>query len=403
MKETIKCPNCGDSFELTEVISQDIEKRFKREHTHEIEEVKNALKQEYEAKEEEFENRAKLERKVLQEKAKKDALGSVEIEISDMKEQLKENADDLKMFRSQEIEFRKKERELLKEKESMDLVVGRKIDDERQKVYEEAAKKFEEKQRLKDAEKDKKINEMVVQIDDLKRKSEQGSQQTQGEVLELEVENILRTCFLHDHIEPVPKGIKGADVLQKVHNPSGQYCGTIVWETKRTKAWSDGWISKLKEDQRMIKGEVAIILTTAMPKDVKGFGHVNGVWVTDYASMVGIATAIRIGLIEVTNTKMAAVGKKGKMEVVYNYLSGAEFKQKVEAIVEAFKNMKDDLEKEKKAFTKIWAKREKQFELVISNTASMYGDIHGIIGASLPQIKLLEIESEEETDEIVLD
>jgi len=388
---------------LTEVISQDIEKRFKREHTHEIEEVKNALKQEYEAKEEEFENRAKLERKVLQEKAKKDALGSVEIEISDMKEQLKENADDLKMFRSQEIEFRKKERELLKEKESMDLVVGRKIDDERQKVYEEAAKKFEEKQRLKDAEKDKKINEMVVQIDDLKRKSEQGSQQTQGEVLELEVENILRTCFLHDHIEPVPKGIKGADVLQKVHNPSGQYCGTIVWETKRTKAWSDGWISKLKEDQRMIKGEVAIILTTAMPKDVKGFGHVNGVWVTDYASMVGIATAIRIGLIEVTNTKMAAVGKKGKMEVVYNYLSGAEFKQKVEAIVEAFKNMKDDLEKEKKAFTKIWAKREKQIELVISNTASMYGDIHGIIGASLPQIKLLEIESEEETDEIVLD
>ena len=403
MKETIKCPNCGDSFELTEVISQDIEKRFKREHTHEIEEVKNALKQEYEAKEEEFENRAKLERKVLQEKAKKDAWGSVEIEISDMKEQLKENADDLKMFRSQEIEFRKKERELLKEKESMDLVVGRKIDDERQKVYEEAAKKFEEKQRLKDAEKDKKINEMVVQIDDLKRKSEQGSQQTQGEVLELEVENILRTCFLHDHIEPVPKGIKGADVLQKVHNPSGQYCGTIVWETKRTKAWSDGWISKLKEDQRMIKGEVAIILTTAMPKDVKGFGHVNGVWVTDYASMVGIATAIRIGLIEVTNTKMAAVGKKGKMEVVYNYLSGAEFKQKVEAIVEAFKNMKDDLEKEKKAFTKIWAKREKQIELVISNTASMYGDIHGIIGASLPQIKLLEIESEEETDEIVLD
>ena len=403
MKETIKCPNCGDSFELTEVISQDIEKRFKREHTHEIEEVKNALKQEYEAKEEEFENRAKLERKVLQEKAKKDALGSVEIEISDMKEQLKENADDLKMFRSQEIEFRKKERELLKEKESMDLVVGRKIDDERQKVYEEAAKKFEEKQRLKDAEKDKKINEMVVQIDDLKRKSEQGSQQTQGEVLELEVENILRTCFLHDHIEPVPKGIKGADVLQKVHNPSGQYCGTIVWETKRTKAWSDGWISKLKEDQRMIKGEVAIILTTAMPKDVKGFGHVNGVWVTDYASMVGIATAIRIGLIEVTNTKMAAVGKKGKMEVVYNYLSGAEFKQKVEAIVEAFKNMKDDLEKEKKAFTKIWAKREKQIELVISNTASMYGDIHGIIGVSLPQIKLLEIESEEETDEIVLD
>ncbi|MBT6226829.1 MAG: DUF2130 domain-containing protein [Candidatus Scalindua sp.] len=398
MTETIKCPSCGDSFELTEVISQDIENKFKKEHTHEIEEVKNALKLEYEAKEEEFENKAKQEKKVLQEKAKNDALGSVEIEISDMKEQLKENADDLKMFRSQEIGFRKKERELLKEKESMDLVVDRKLDQERQKVLEEAAGKFEEKQRLKDVEKDKRINDMVAQINDLKRKSEQGSQQTQGEVLELELENILRTCFIHDHIEPVPKGIKGADVLQKVHNPSGQYCGTIVWETKRTKAWSDGWISKLKEDQRMIKGEVAIILTTTMPKDVKGFAHINGVWVTDYASMVGIATAIRMGLIEVANTKLAEVGKKGKMEVVYNYLSGAEFKHKVEAIVEAFKGMKDDLEKEKKAFTKIWAKREKQIELVVSNTASMYGDIHGIIGASLPQIKLLEIESEEEAD-----
>jgi hypothetical protein len=401
MTETIKCPSCGDSFELTEVISQDIENRFKKEHTHEIEEVKNALKLVYEAKEEEFENKAKQEKKVLQEKAKKDALGSVEIEISDMKEQLKENADDLKMFRSQEIGFRKKERELLKEKESQDLVVDRKLDQERQKVLEEAAGRFEEKQRLKDAEKDKRINDMVVQINDLKRKSEQGSQQTQGEVLELELENILRTCFIHDHIEPVPKGIKGADVLQKVHNPSGQYCGTIVWETKRTKAWSDGWISKLKEDQRMIKGEVAIILTTAMPKDVKGFAHINGVWVTDYASMVGIATALRIGLIEVANTKLAEVGKKGKMEVVYNYLSGAEFKQKVEAIVEAFNGMKDDLEKEKKAFTKIWAKREKQIELVVLNTASMYGDIHGIIGASLPQIKLLEIESED--DAVVLD
>ncbi len=139
-----------------------------------------------------------------------------------------------------------------------------------------------------------------------------------------------------------------------------------------------------------------------MPKDVEGLAHIDGVWVTDYASIVGSATAIRMGLIEVANTKLAEVGKKGKMEVVYNYLSGAEFKQKVEAIVEAFKDMKDDLEKEKKAFTKIWAKREKQIELVISNTASMYGDIHGIIGASLPQIKLLEIESGDE-DDIILD
>jgi hypothetical protein len=239
---------------------------------------------------------------------------------------------------------------------------------------------------------------MRKQIDELKKKSELGSQQAQGEVLELDLENILKSCFSHDNIEPVPKGIKGADVLHRVHSHSGHFCGTIVWETKRTKAWSDKWIAKLKEDQRRVKGEIAIILTTTLPKDVRSFAHINGVWVTDYSSMVGLATAIRMGLIEIANTKQAAVGKKGKMEVVYNYLSGSDFKQKVEAIADAFKDMKDDLEKEKKAFTKHWAKREKQLELVITNTAGMYGDIHGIIGTSLPEIKLLEIESEDDND-----
>jgi len=280
----------------------------------------------------------------------------------------------------------------------MELELTRKLDEGRQKILEEATGKFEEEQRLKDAEKDKKLTDMRKQIDELKKKSELGSQQAQGEVLELDLENILKSCFSHDNIEPVPKGIKGADVLHRVHSHSGHFCGTIVWETKRTKAWSDKWIAKLKEDQRRVKGEIAIILTTTLPKDVRSFAHINGVWVTDYSSMVGLATAIRMGLIEIANTKQAAVGKKGKMEVVYNYLSGSDFKQKVEAIADAFKDMKDDLEKEKKAFTKHWAKREKQLELVITNTAGMYGDIHGIIGTSLPEIKLLEIESEDDND-----
>jgi len=285
----------------------------------------------------------------------------------------------------------------------MELQLTRQLDEERQKVLEKAAAEFDDRQRLKDAEKDKQLNDMKKQIDELKRKSELGSQQNQGEVLELELENILKASFPHDLIEPVPKGIRGADVLQKVHSSTGQYCGTIVWETKRTKAWSDSWIAKLKEDQRRIKGEIAVILTTTMPRDISNFGNVNGVWITNHNSMIGLATAIRMNLVEITNTKLAAVGKKEKMEVVYNYLSGAEFKQKVEAIVEVFKDMKDGLENEKKAFAKIWAKREKQIELVNTNTASMYGDIHGIIGASLPQIKLLELESGEEDDEIVLD
>ena len=376
MNETIKCPNCDELFELSEAISYDIEKRIKKKHEIEIEE----------------------KRKAFEEKAKKDAYESVTLELSDLREQLEEKTTNLKEARKQELELLKKQRELQEKEENQELEVTRKLEEGRQKILEKATGEFEEKHRLKDAEKEKQLNDMKKQIDELKRKSEQGSQQTQGEVLELDLENILKSCFSHDNIEPVPTGIKGADVLHRVHSHSGQFCGTIVWETKRTKAWSDKWIAKLKEDQRRVKGEFAIILTTTLPKDVRSFAHINGVWVTDYASIVGLATAIRMSLIEIANTKQAAVGKKEKMEVVYNYLSGSDFKQKVEAIVEAFKVMKEDLEKEKKAFTKHWAKRQKQLELVIANTAGMYGDIHGIIGTLLPEIKLLEIESEDDND-----
>ena len=381
MNETIKCPNCDELFELSEAISYDIEKRIKKKHEIEIEE----------------------KRKAFEEKAKKDAYESVTLELSDLREQLEEKTTNLKEARKQELELLKKQRELQEKEENQELELTRKLEEGRQKILEKATGEFEEKHRLKDAEKEKQLNDMKKQIDELKRKSEQGSQQTQGEVLELDLENILKKSFTHDNIEPVPKGIKGADVLHKVHSPSGQFCGTIVWETKRTKAWSDKWIAKIKEDQRRVKGEIAVILTTVLPKDVRSFAHINGIWVTDYSSMVELATAIRMGLIEVAKTKQAAVGKKGKMEVVYNYLSGSDFKQKVEAIVETFKDMKDDLEKEKKASTKYWAKRQKQLELVIANTAGMYGDIHGIIGKSLPEIKLLEIDSENEDDDIVLD
>ena len=381
MNETIKCPNCDELFELSEAISYDIEKRIKKKHEIEIEE----------------------KRKAFEEKAKKDAYESVTLELSDLREQLEEKTTNLKEARKQELELLKKQRELQEKEENQELELTRKLEEGRQKILEKATGEFEEKHRLKDAEKEKQLNDMKKQIDELKRKSEQGSQQTQGEVLELDLENILKKSFTHDNIEPVPKGIKGADVLHKVHSPSGQFCGTIVWETKRTKAWSDKWIAKIKEDQRRVKGEIAVILTTVLPKDVRSFAHINGIWVTDYSSMVELATAIRMGLIEVAKTKQAAVGKKGKMEVVYNYLSGSDFKQKVEAIVETFKDMKDDLEKEKKASTKHWAKRQKQLELVIANTAGMYGDIHGIIGKSLPEIKLLEIDSENEDDDIVLD
>jgi hypothetical protein len=206
--------------------------------------------------------------------------------------------------------------------------------------------------------------------------------------------------FPEDHIEPVPKGVGGADVLQRVYN--GQHCGTIVWESKRTKHWNKEWLSKIKDDQREIKAEFAVIVSEKLPDNVPGFAKIDGVWVTGFPYAIGLAIALRETLTHVAAIRQAEVGKNQKMEMLYNYLSGTEFKQRIEAIVEAFVSMKSELDQEKRAMNKIWAKRLKEIEKVIRNVSGMYGDMHGIVGASLPVIKSLELpESVEVFDEIL--
>jgi hypothetical protein len=227
--------------------------------------------------------------------------------------------------------------------------------------------------------------------DELKRKLEQGSQQTQGEVLEIELENRLKQEFPTDEIKPVPKGINGADIVQIVKTSRGQTCGTIIWETKRTKAWSNEWILKLKEDQRQMKAELAVIITQALPQAVKRFGHYDGIWVGEYDLALGLAYALRFQLLEVTSVKSAAVGKNEKMEILYTYLTGIEFKQRVEAILETFSSFQDDIEKEKRWFAQKWAKQEKNLRKVMDHTLGMHGDLQGIMGKAIGEIKGMEM------------
>jgi hypothetical protein len=226
--------------------------------------------------------------------------------------------------------------------------------------------------------------------EELRRKLQQGSQQTQGEVLELELEELLRAEFPFDHIEPVPKGMNGADLVQRVHNKTGHCCGTVVWESKRTKGWSDAWIQKLKDDLRLVKGDIAVIVSEALPKDIDNFGQLKGVWVTGRSCALSLAAALRCMLIEVSTTRAAAICKNEKMEVLYSYLSGSEFKQRVEAIVESFIEMQEDLQEERRVTERRWSKREKQIQRVITNTSGMYGDLQGLIGSSLRTIAALE-------------
>ncbi|KKM06447.1 hypothetical protein LCGC14_1743880, partial [marine sediment metagenome] len=284
---------------------------------------------------------------------------------------------------------------LVEKEEKLELELSRKIDAERQKIIEKASKGFEEKHQLKDAEKDKQLNDMKKQIDELKRKAEQGSQQMQGEVLELELEKSLKEEFPFDDIEPVAKGVRGGDIIQTVKTQSGRTCGKILWETKRTKTWSDSWIQKLKDDQREVKADLAILASESLPKGFHHFRQISGVWVTDILSAVSLALALRVVLIQVARERAVQVGKKEKMEIAYNYLTGPEFKNRVEAIVESFIAMKEDLEAEKRATQKIWAKREKQIERVISNTAGLHGDLQEIAGDSLPTIKMLELPTDD--------
>jgi len=373
-KETIKCPDCGSVIELSEAISHDIESRLKQQYENEIGKTKKAI----------------------EEKAKKEAQESLNIKISDLNEQLEEKTKNLKEAQKQELELRKRQRELEEKEEKLELELSRRIDAERQKIIQKTSKEFEETHRLKDAEKDKQLDDMKKQIDELKRKSEQGSQQMQGEVLEIELEESLKEEFPFDDVEPVAKGIKGGDIIQTVKTQSGRICGKILWETKRTKNWSDSWIQKLKDDQRDAKADLAILASETLPKGFQHFRLISGVWVTDIHSAVSLALALRVVLIQVARERETQVGKKEKMEIAYNYLTGQEFRNRVEAIVESFTAMKVDLEAERRAMMKIWAKREKQIERVISNAAGMHGDLQEIAGASLPTIKMLELPNDDE-------
>jgi len=362
-----------------------------------IEEDFKKLKDKFDLQHEELEKDFELKIKDLKKKievdVKQKAEENLSIELKDMQMQLKEKDEKVAIAEKKELELLKQKRELEEKKKSFELEMTRKLDEERKIVEEAVANRISEEYRFKMAENERQITGMIKQIEELKRKAEQGSQQMQGEVLELELEDMLKNAFPRDIIEPISKGAKGADVVQKVYDNFGRDCGTIIWETKRTKNWSDNWIDKLKEDQRETKAELAVLMTISMPKNVNNFGFINGVWVTNLDCTVALATALRLNLIELNSIKLASIGKNEKMEILYNYLSGNEFKQKIEAIVEAFTTMKQELYTEKKAITKLWAKREKQIDRVFNNTIKMYGDMEGIIGNAMPQIENLEIKA----------
>ena len=406
-RQQIKCPECGTSISIDDVLTHQISEQVRREFQAEQKAREEALfeRQRFLDAEQERLDRATresasliekavaeqmaAERKVIMGQAKEAALAESEKEKKMLEEALEEKNVKLQQANEKELALRKERNRLEEERRSFELEKQRELDAERAKISEEAGRKATEETRFIIAQLQKQLSDATKAKDDLARKLEQGSQQTQGEVLELELETSLRSEFLHDEIVPVPKGVKGADIIQRVFDRGGRLAGQIVWESKNTKVWSEGWVQKLKEDQRLVKADIAVIVSSVLPQGMTGFALRDGVWVCEMRLALALAGALRITLESVTREKALSVGKNEKMEVLYAYLTGVEFRQRVEAIVEAFTGMSDGLRKERLAYEKLWAEREKQIHKVIANTVGMYGDLSGHV--ALPQIKALEL------------
>jgi hypothetical protein len=295
----------------------------------------------------------------------------------------------LQQTQNQELALRKEKRELEDQKAALELEVARRVDAQIAQVREAARKDALDERQLKEREKDLQIAGMLKQIEELKQKAEQGSQQIQGEVLELDLEESLRRAFPVDDILPVPKGTFGGDISQRVRDPSLGDCGLILWESKRTKHWNSEWITKLKDDQRAAKALFAILVTDQLPAEVASFALHCGVWVTNRACAMGLAAALRAGMMQLAAARRAQEGQQGKMEILYNYLSSDHFKHRMEGIFEPFMTLREQLESEKRSAHTAWAKREKQLDRALASTCGLYGDLGGIIGQSLPAIEQL--------------
>lgn len=409
---TITCPNCRTEIRLTESLAAPLIEATRREFEQRIaqkdrdiakreqamKDREAALAREKEAVEQQVAEKVKQERaRIAAEEAKKARLalaGDLEQkakEVADLQDILKQRDAKLAEAQKAQAELIRKQRELDDAKREMDLTIERRIQASLATTREQAKKEAEEQLTLKVMEKEQTIASMQKQIEELKRKAEQGSQQLQGEVQELQLESLLAARFPHDLFEPVPKGEHGGDILQRVLMPTGARCGTILWESKRTKAWSDGWLPKLREDQRAAQAEAAIIVTQAMPKGIDSFDMIDGVWVTHPRSAIPVAMAVRQLLVEVASARQAGEGQQTKMEMVYQYLTGPRFRLRVQAIVEAFSTMQEDLEKERKAIIKQWDKRREQLDRVMYATVGMYGDLQGIAGRTLQEIEGLDV------------
>lgn len=401
----IKCPNCGHEFAATDAFREEVQKELNAK----ARDWQAKKEEEYRKKEEAFQQQLSealnVQKKAVEENLRKSIAGDFENKLKLLSESNRENEEKLKAARLKELEFLKKEKEIKDKEAELEITLQKKLQEERTQMSEQIRRQELEKIALKDKEAEMKIKELEKQLEDqkklaeeMKRKAEQGSMQLQGEVLELAIEDWLRNNFPLDAIEEIKKGQRGADCLQVINTRTRSNCGSIYYESKRTKEFSAAWIEKFKGDMRDRNATFGVLVSEALPKGMERMGQKEGIWICSYEEFKGLCFVLRESVILVSETLSSQENKGEKMHMLYYFLTGSEFRMQVEAIVEGFSQMQSDLSSEKRAMEAIWKKREKQIHKVLLNTTHMYSAIKGIAGNAIGEIKSLELPAPEDPE-----
>jgi hypothetical protein len=372
---TIKCPNCQTDIDVNKIIYQQLEDKLKRATAKQLKLEKQRIQEE-------------LKQEILEEQ--KELMVLLERELEEKSNQVKElNRSRAKIARLE----REKEEAESKAKVEAELALSEELQRERAKI----AKELQEQNELKLKQKDEQLEQIKRELDNAQRKAKQGSMQLQGEALELAIESWLGSQFPFDNIDEIKKGAFGADCVQRVHTREIQNCGIICYESKNTKAWSDGWISKLKQDMLKVNADIGVLVTSVYPKGMSRMGFVDGIWVCSLDEFKGSASLLRESLIRIHKATQREENRADKMSLLYNYMTGNEFSMQLKAIVDGFIKMQEELNKERRSLMASWKRRQKMIDGVLANTTEMYGALQGIAGSSsIVHIDALELPYDED-------
>ena len=405
----IKCPNCGTSIDVQDILAHQLEEEIKHKYQSQIAEEKkkyeaeqkklneeklefeNKKKQENELFQERLENQLKEEKKEIELKLKQKLKEEQSEQFDALQKELNEKSEQVKELNRSKAEIEKLKREKSELKEATEAEAQKKLNEILIAEKERIKKSEEEKNELRFKEMQKQLEDQKKLTEEMKRKQELGSMQLQGEVQELAIEEWLESKFPLDTIEEIKKGARGGDCIQIVHTRTEQNCGTIYYESKRTKDFQTSWIEKFKADIRKREANIGVLVTEVMPTDMDRMGLKDGIWICNYEEFKGLCAVLREGILQVNNAVITQENKGDKMDLLYDYLTSSTFRMQIEAIVEGFTQMKSDLESEKRSMQRIWKQREKQIEKVVTNTIDMYGSVKGIAGNAIQSVKALEL------------